>query len=74
MEAIFYRVMNQDTRCHIPDVTDIHSHLYENLKTYTGYSRFWSGAFCLVFEHKESNTLKKEQLRLFRTHSSVPLN
>jgi hypothetical protein len=45
MEATCYRVMNQVTRCHIPEVIDIHSHHHENLKTYTGYSRLRFAAF-----------------------------
>jgi len=38
--------MKQVTLCHIPEVIDIHSHLHENLKTYTGYSRFRFAALC----------------------------
>ena len=59
MEATCYRVMNQITRCHIPEVTDIHSHLHENLKTFTAYSGFRFAALCLDFEHKDNNTLKR---------------
>jgi hypothetical protein len=31
-------VYNKPTRCHIPEGRTVHSHLRENLKSYTGYS------------------------------------
>jgi hypothetical protein len=72
MEATYYRDMNQVTRCHIPEVIDIHSHLHENLKTYTGYCGFQFAAFCLAFECKDSNILKKGSVEMFRNTLLCP--
>jgi len=65
---------NQVTRCHVPKVNDIRSRLHENLKIYTGYSRFRFAALCLFFEYKDNTTFKKELLSCFRAHSSLSLS
>ena len=72
---------NQVTRCHVPKVNDIRSRLHENLKIYTGYSRFrfaalclFFAALCLFFEYKDNTTFKKELLSCFRAHSSLSLS
>jgi len=56
---------NQVTRCHVPEVTDIHSRLHENFKTYTGYSLLRFAALCLAFEYKDKNILKKGAVEMF---------